>query len=173
MIKGASYLLAVMIFASTSVPALADSFPQPPDPHRFAPFAAGSVSDVSLRIMGGAPRGTARHADIGGQSANRGRHYRRTGRHRIVAGRVHAGAFVERDGRQRRIVRKVAFTTRSRISFRFLGMSDFAYVFVTNPEIALENPQDVIAVSRAKPGSLNFGTSAPGSSPNSDSASVR
>ena len=44
-------------------------------------------------------------------------------------------------------------------------MSDFAYIMLVNHQSKLGSLQDFIAAARAKPGALNVGTSAPGTTP--------
>jgi tripartite-type tricarboxylate transporter receptor subunit TctC len=45
------------------------------------------------------------------------------------------------------------------------GMSDFAYLLLVNNQSRFGSLQDFLAAARAKPGSLNIGTSAPGTTP--------
>jgi tripartite-type tricarboxylate transporter receptor subunit TctC len=45
------------------------------------------------------------------------------------------------------------------------GMSDFAYLFLTNYDSGLHTLQDFLAAAKARPGKLNVGTSAAGTTP--------
>ena len=45
------------------------------------------------------------------------------------------------------------------------GVSEFSYVFLTNAKSGLSSLQDVIGAARARPGAINFGTAAAGTSP--------
>jgi tripartite-type tricarboxylate transporter receptor subunit TctC len=45
------------------------------------------------------------------------------------------------------------------------GMSDFAYILLVNNESKFKSLQDFVAAARAKPGALNVGTAAPGTTP--------
>jgi tripartite-type tricarboxylate transporter receptor subunit TctC len=130
-----------------------------------SPFAAASVSDISLRILGerlGARLGTQiifENQPTGG-------------------GVIAAKAVISSppDGHTLALLSNA--TAVSAALFKKLpydplgdfipigGVSDFSYIFLTNSKSDLRSVQDLIAAARAKPGVLNFGTAAAGTSPN-------
>jgi tripartite-type tricarboxylate transporter receptor subunit TctC len=130
-----------------------------------SPFAAASVSDISLRILGerlGARLGTQiifENQPTGG-------------------GVVAAKAVITSppDGHTLALLSNA--TAVSAALFKNLpyvpiadftpigSVSDFSYIFLTNAKSNLRSVQDLIAAARAKPGAMNFGTAAAGTSPN-------
>jgi tripartite-type tricarboxylate transporter receptor subunit TctC len=157
-------VLLVAMLAATAGSALA----QAKFPSRairiVSPFAAASVSDLSLRILAerlGPRLGTDIVID-----------------NQVGGGGVAAAKTViasPPDGHTLALLSNA--TSVSAALFKKLpydpikdfapvgGVSDFAYIFLTNAKSDLRTLADVVAAARAKPGALNFGTAAAGTSP--------
>jgi tripartite-type tricarboxylate transporter receptor subunit TctC len=127
------------------------------------PFAAGAVSDISLRIVA---EKLAARLDTGVIVENQ------TGAGGIAAARQVISAAP--DGHTLALLsnatavsvglfKNLTFDPRSDFT-PIVGISDFAYIFVTNSAAAYRSLQDVIAAARAKPGQLNVGTANAGTS---------
>lgn len=127
------------------------------------PFAAGAVSDITLRMV--ADRLSARlkvpvivdnQPGAGGISAARSALSAPPDGYTLTllsnATAVSHGLF-----------KKLPFDARTDFA-PILGISDFEYLFVTNAKSRFATLKDFMAEARAKPGTLNVGTSAAGTS---------
>jgi tripartite-type tricarboxylate transporter receptor subunit TctC len=129
-----------------------------------SPFPAGAVSDISLRIM--AERAGARlnaQMIVQNQPSGGG----------VVAAREVLSASA--DGYTLALLSNA--TAVSAALFKHLpfdpladfipaaGMSDFAYLFLTNAQSKFHSLQDFITAARAQPGAINVGTSDAGTTP--------
>lgn len=156
-------ILVLLLLTAAAAPAFSQTFPSRPI-RIVSPFAAASVSDLSLRILAerlGARLGT--QVIIDNQPTGGG----------IAAAKAVIAS--PPDGHTLALLSNA--TAVSAALFKALpydpiadfvpisGMSDFAYVFLTNSESKLRSVPDVMAAARAKPGALNFGTAAAGTSP--------
>ena len=164
--KAVSILLFATIaaFIAASAPALA----QAQFPNRtiriLTQFPPGAVSDISLRILAdraGAQLGT--QIIVQNQPSAAG----------ITAAREALAAAA--DGYTLVMLSNataVSAATYKKMPFDPLtdfvavaGMSDFAYLFLTNGASPLHTMQDFLATAKDKPGQLNVGTSASGTTP--------
>lgn len=142
--------------------------PQPNFPSRFvrivSQFAAGSVSDITLRLI--ADRAGARlktQVVVENMPTAGG----------LVAARTVKSAAA--DGHTLVLLSNATAVTAAMFKnpgfdplvdfVPVTGMSDFAYLMLVNNQSAFKSMQDFIAAARAKPGVLNVGTSAPGTTP--------
>jgi len=161
---GAKLLIVAAIFGFATALAQAQS----PFPNRtiriISQFPAGAVSDIALRIL----------ADRAGE---------RLGTQIIVQNQPSAaGVTAARealsapaDGATLAMLSNataVSAATYQHMPFDPLtdfvpvsGMSDFAYLFLTGADSSLHTLQDFLAAARKKPGRLNVGTSASGTTP--------
>jgi tripartite-type tricarboxylate transporter receptor subunit TctC len=139
------------------------SFPSRPI-RVISPFPAGAVSDISLRIL--ADRVGARlntQMIVQNQPSGGG----------VVAAREALSA--QADGYTLALLSNA--TAVSTAMFKHLpfdpladfvpvsGMSDFAYLFLTNYQSKLHSLRDFLAAARTKPGVMNVGTSDAGTTP--------
>ena len=129
-----------------------------------SPFAAGSVSDITLRLLADrlAPR-LKTPVVIENMPTGGG----------ITAARTVLGA--RADGHTLALLSNATAVTSA--TFRSLpfdpskdfipisGMSAFAYLFLASEQSGFEKFSDFLAAARAKPGVLNVGTAAPGTTP--------
>jgi tripartite-type tricarboxylate transporter receptor subunit TctC len=161
----AAILLAGLVaFACVTAPALA----QTAFPNRtiriFTQFPPGAVSDISLRILAdraGARLGT--QIIVQNQPSAAG----------VTAAREALAAAA--DGYTLAMLSNataVSAATYKKMPFDPLadfaavsGMSDFAYLFLTNYGSSLHSMQDFLSQAKDKPGQLNVGTSAAGTTP--------
>jgi tripartite-type tricarboxylate transporter receptor subunit TctC len=157
-------LIAAIALGFAAVSAHAQSsFPNRPI-RVVSPFPAGAVSDISLRIL--ADRVGARlntQMIVQNQPSGGG----------IVAAREALSA--PADGYTLALLSNA--TAVSAALFKHLpfdpladfvpvsGMSDFAYLFLTNYQSNLHTLPDFLAAARAKPGAMNVGTSDAGTTP--------
>lgn len=142
--------------------------PQPTFPSRFirivSQFAAGSVSDITLQIL--ADRTGARlktQVVIENMPTGGG----------LLAVRTVKSA--PADGHTLALLSNATAVTAAMFKnpgfdpladfVPVSGMSDFAYLMLVNNQSGFGSLQDFLAAARAKPGSLNVGTSAPGTTP--------
>jgi tripartite-type tricarboxylate transporter receptor subunit TctC len=159
--------LVVALLSALGITAIAAQ-PQPTFPNRFirivSQFAAGSVSDITLRIM--ADRVGARlKTQVVVDNVP-------TGGGVLAARTVKAAA---PDGHMLVLLSNATAVTAAMYKnpgFDALtdfvpisGMSDFAYIMLVNHQSKLGSLQDFITEARARPGALNVGTSAPGTTP--------
>lgn len=139
--------------------------PQATFPNRFvrivSQFAAGSVSDITLRIL--ADRMGARlktQVVVENMPTGGG----------LLAARTVKTA--PPDGHTLALLSNATAVTAAMFKnpgfdpladfVPISGMSDFAYLLLVNNQSRFGSLQDFLAAARAKPGSLNIGTSAPG-----------
>jgi len=127
-------------------------------------FAAGSVSDITLRMLGdrvGARLKTQVVVDNmptgGGLLAARTVKSAPADGHTLIL-LSNATAITAAMFKNPGVDPLVDFVPVS-------GMSDFAYVILVNNQSTFRSLQDFVAAARAKPGVLNVGTSAPGTTP--------
>jgi tripartite-type tricarboxylate transporter receptor subunit TctC len=160
----ALFLIAAIVFGFAAASAHAQSsFPNRPI-RVVSPFPAGAVSDISLRIL--AERAGARlntQMIVQNQPSGGG----------VVAAREVLSA--PADGYTLALLSNA--TAVSAALFKHLpfdpladfvpvsGMSDFAYLFITNSQSKLHTLQDFLTAARARPGALNVGTSDAGTTP--------
>ena len=127
------------------------------------PFAAGAVSDITLRIVAdrlaarlGVPVIVDNQPGGGGAAAARAAIAAPPDGYTLTllsnATAVSVGLF-----------KHLPFDPRTDFT-PVIGISDFAYIFVTPSGSRYRSLQEVIAAARANPGKLNFGTSAAGTS---------
>jgi tripartite-type tricarboxylate transporter receptor subunit TctC len=127
------------------------------------PFAAGAVSDISLRFVAeklsaklGVPVIVDNQQGAGGISAGRQAASAPADGYTLTllsnATAVSAGLF-----------KKLPFDPRTDF-VPVLGISDFEYLFVTNSASPYKSLKDFMTTATAKPGTLNVGTSAAGTS---------
>jgi len=159
-----SFLVAAIALGFAAAAADAQSsFPSRPI-RVVSPFPAGAVSDISLRIL--ADRAGARlntQMIVQNQPSGGG----------VVAARDVLSA--PADGYTLALLSNA--TAVSAALYKHLpfdpladfvpvsGMSDFAYLFLTNYQSNLRSLQDFLAAARAKPGVINVGTSDAGTTP--------
>jgi tripartite-type tricarboxylate transporter receptor subunit TctC len=161
-------VLAVLIVVAASAIAVASAQAQSPFPTRpiriVTQFPPGAVSDISLRILAdraGAQLGT--QIIVQNQPSAAG----------VTAARDAMSAAA--DGYTLAMLSNataVSAATYEKMPFDPLtdfvpitGMSDFAYLFLTNYDSGLRTLQDFLAAAKDKPGRLNVGTSAAGTTP--------
>jgi tripartite-type tricarboxylate transporter receptor subunit TctC len=161
-------VLAVLIVVAASAIAVASAQAQSPFPTRpiriVTQFPPGAVSDISLRILAdraGAQLGT--QIIVQNQPSAAG----------VTAARDAMSAAA--DGYTLAMLSNataVSAATYKKMPFDPLtdfvpitGMSDFAYLFLTNYDSGLHTLQDFLAAAKDKPGRLNVGTSAAGTTP--------
>jgi tripartite-type tricarboxylate transporter receptor subunit TctC len=142
--------------------------PQTTFPNRFirivSQFAAGSVSDITLRIL--AERVGARlktQVTIENMPTGGG----------LLAARTVKAA--PADGHSLILLSNATAVTAATFKnpgfdpltdfVPISGMSDFTYLLLVNHHSELKSLKDFVAAARAKPGTLNVGTSAPGTTP--------
>ncbi len=157
-------LAAIMTLAGIGVPAQAEA----PFPNRtiriITQFPPGAVSDISLRILAdraGARLGT--QIIVQNQPSAAG----------VTAAREALSA--PADGYTLAMLSNataVSAATYKQMPFDPLtdfvavsGMSDFAYLFLTNYASNLHTMQEFLAAAKDRPGGLNVGTSASGTTP--------
>jgi tripartite-type tricarboxylate transporter receptor subunit TctC len=127
------------------------------------PFAAGAVSDISLRFVAeklstklGVPVIVDNQQGAGGISAGRQAASAPSDGYTLTllsnATAVSAGLF-----------KKLPFDPRTDF-VPVLGISDFEYLFVTNSASPYKSLKEFMTTAAAKPGTLNVGTSAAGTS---------
>jgi len=127
------------------------------------PFAAGAVSDISLRFVAeklsaklGVPVIVDNQQGAGGISAGRQAAAAPADGYTLTllsnATAVSAGLF-----------KKLPFDPRTDF-VPVLGISDFEYLFVTNSASPYKSLKEFVTAAAAKPGTLNVGTSAAGTS---------
>ena len=127
------------------------------------PFAAGAVSDISLRFVAeklsaklGVPVIVDNQQGAGGISAGRQAAAAPADGYTLTllsnATAVSAGLF-----------KKLPFDPRTDF-VPVLGISDFEYLFVTNSASPYKSLKEFMTAAAAKPGTLNVGTSAAGTS---------
>jgi tripartite-type tricarboxylate transporter receptor subunit TctC len=155
--------LALVVLASLAVTATpAQDYPNRPI-RITTPFAAGAVSDITLRIVAdrlsarlGVPVIVDNQPGGGGAAAARAAIAAPPDGYTLTllsnATAVSVGLF-----------KHLPFDPRTDFT-PIIGISDFAYIFVTPTGSTYRSLQDVIAAARANPGKLNFGTSAAGTS---------
>ncbi len=129
-----------------------------------SPFAAGSVSDVTLRLLADrlSPR-LKTGVVIENMPTGGG----------IVAARTVLSA--PADGHTLALLSNATAVTVA--TFKSLpfdpvkdfvpvgGISEFAYLLLTNEQSGFKNFRDFVAAAKARPGALNVGTAAPGTTP--------
>lgn len=162
--KAALAALSLIAGLATFAPAQAQSdFPTRPI-RILTQFPPGAVSDISLRILAdraGAQLGT--QIIVQNQPSAAG----------VTAAREALAA--PADGYTLVMLSNataVSAATYQQMPFDPLkdfvavsGMSDFAYLFLTNYGSSLHTMQDLLATAKAQPGKLNVGTSAAGTTP--------
>jgi tripartite-type tricarboxylate transporter receptor subunit TctC len=126
------------------------------------PLAAGSASDIALRVLADRLSQRFRVAVVvenqtgaGGVTAARS-----------VINAPHDGYTIAWFGNNTAISVSLfaqGFDPRKDTK-PIVGVSEFAYLFVTNANSSFKTLQDVISAARAKPGTLNVGTSSAGTS---------
>ncbi len=161
-------VLAALIVVAAIAIAAASAQAQSPFPTRpiriVTQFPPGAVSDISLRILAdraGAQLGT--QIIVQNQPSAAG----------VTAARDVLSA--PADGYTLAMLSNataVSAATYKKMPFDPLtdfvsitGMSDFAYLFLTNYDSGLHTLQDFLAAAKDKPGRLNVGTSAAGTTP--------
>jgi putative tricarboxylic transport membrane protein len=159
--------LAAALIGAFSITALVAQ-PEPSFPSRFvkiiSQFAAGSVSDITLRIL--AERVGARlktQVLIENMPTGGG----------LLAARTVKTA--PADGHTLILLSNATAVTAAMFKnpgfdplvdfVPVSGMSDFAYLMLVNHQAGFASMRDFVAAARAKPGALNVGTSAPGTTP--------
>jgi tripartite-type tricarboxylate transporter receptor subunit TctC len=161
---GVALLGVTVVLGTTAVVAQAPST----FPNRFirivSQFAAGSVSDITLRILGDRV-GTRLKTQVIVENMP-------TGGGLLAARTVKTSTA---DGHTLALLSNATAVTAAMFKnpgfdplVDFLpvtGMSDFAYVMLVNDQSQYRSVQDFVAAARAKPGTLNVGTSAPGTTP--------
>ena len=151
---------ALACLAATAAPA--QDYPNRPI-RITTPFAAGAVSDITLRIVAdrlaarlGVPVIVDNQPGGGGAAAARAAIAAPPDGYTLTllsnATAVSVGLF-----------KHLPFDPRTDFT-PVIGISDFAYIFVTPSGSRYRSLQEVIAAARANPGKLNFGTSAAGTS---------
>ena len=127
-------------------------------------FATGSVSDLTLRVVG-ERLGTRLKTSVVIENMPTG------GGVAAALAVINAPA----DGNTLALLSNA--TAVSVVSFKNLpfdpvrdfvpvaGISQFAYIFLVNEKSGLRSLRDFVAAARAKPGALNVGTAAPGTTP--------
>jgi len=126
------------------------------------PFAAGAASDIELRVLAErlserlkVPVVVENQPGAGGVSAARS-----------VTNAPHDGYTLGWFGNNTAIsvgLFRQPFDPRKETK-PVIGISEFAYLFVTNANSRFKTLQDVIAAAKAKPGSITIGTSGAGTS---------
>jgi tripartite-type tricarboxylate transporter receptor subunit TctC len=154
--------LFAMTFAMHASQAQTASFDRPI--RIISPFAAGSVSDVTLRLLADrlSPR-LKTGVVIENMPTGGG----------IVAARTVLSA--PADGHTLALLSNATAVTVA--TFKSLpfdpvkdfvpvgGISEFAYLLLSNEQSGFQNFRDFVTAAKAKPGTLNVGTAAPGTTP--------
>jgi tripartite-type tricarboxylate transporter receptor subunit TctC len=142
--------------------------PQPTFPNRFirivSQFAAGSVSDITLRILADRTGARLRTQVVIENIPTGGG---------LLAARTVKSA--PADGHTLALLSNATAVTAAMfknpgfdplIDFvPISGMSDFAYLMLVNNQSEFGSLRDLVTAAHAKPGALNVGTSAPGTTP--------
>lgn len=129
-----------------------------------SPFAVGSVSDITLRLLGDR-LGTRLKTQVIIENIPTGGG--------IAAARAVIGA--PADGHTLALLSNataVSEATFKKLPFDTMkdfvpigGISEFGYLVLVNGQSGYQSFRDFIAAARSKPGSLNVGTAAPGTTP--------
>lgn len=160
----AGFLSAIALVSTLLTPALAQSdFPNRPI-RVISPFPVGAVSDITLRILA-EKAGEQLHTQIIVQNQPSGGGV-------VAARQVLSSA---PDGYTLALLSNA--TAVSAALYKHLPfdpmkdfvpvatMSDFAYLFLANYKSRFQTMQDFLAAAKAKPGTLNVGTSDAGTTP--------
>lgn len=161
LVRNVAWLAALFLLSTATL--AQDRFPSRPI-RIVSPFAAASVSDITLRVLAenlGPRLGT--HIVVENQPTGGG-----IGAARAVINSDH-------DGHTLALLSNataVSVALYKKLPYDPLtdfvaigGISDFSYILLTSTKSQLRSLPDVIAAARARPGTLNFGTSASGTSP--------
>jgi tripartite-type tricarboxylate transporter receptor subunit TctC len=162
--RGAIVQAAIALMSGLPAPAFAQSgFPNRPI-RVISPFPVGAVSDITLRILA-EKAGAQLHTQIIVQNQPSGGG--------VIAARQVLSA--PRDGYTLALLSNA--TAVSAALYKHLPfdpmkdfvpvatMSDFAYLFLTNYKSRFQTLQDFLTAAKAKPGTLNVGTSDAGTTP--------